>query len=150
MIIKTLITIFALCLFMVFLDNYDLRLIFGEKYKRFELRFWVLFPFLWYAIFADVLAKMRNYWGEKLVTILLFIQIIANLFLLLPKDYFGSRYSENIFANTYFYSSNPEQETFKNYFRIDDFDQLKKFIPDYKLHHFIAIRINPEILQYNS
>jgi hypothetical protein len=142
--------IFSSCFLMVFLDNYDLRLLFGKNYKRFELRIWVLFPLLWYLIFAIVLHKLQNYGYKKMVLVLLVIQVIYNLFLIYPKDYFGSRYAENIFANTYIYSNNTEQEKFRTYFRINDFDILKKSLPDYQNQHFVAIGINPEILQYNG
>jgi hypothetical protein len=142
--------ILALCFLMVFLDNYDLRVLFGNNYKRFELRFWVLFPLFWYLIFAIVLLKLQRHGYKKWVRVLLSIQVIYNLFLLYPKDYFGSRYAENIFANTYIFTANTEQEKFKTYFRVSDFDSLKKYLPDYKTKHFVAIGINPEILQYNG
>lgn len=142
--------LFVSALLMVFLDNYDMRSIFGKNYKRMALRLWVYFPMLWYVIFAIVLVAISTTRLKVLVKPMLLIQAVFVMFLLYPYDYFGSRYAENMFANTLIYPHNQEQETFESYYMTDYVGQLKGRNPEMASGPVATLSLSAEILQYND
>jgi hypothetical protein len=135
---------------LLFLNNYDLKSLFGKDFPRISLRLWVWFPFLWYVIFAFVLKNMQKNGIKKLTNLFLITQVIFVMLLIYPKDYFGSRYAENIFANTILHKKSEEQSQWKTYYRVLEFEKIKREIPDIIEYKSVRIGILPEILQYNG
>lgn len=142
--------LFASSALMIFLDNYDLRSLFGNNYKRLALRLWVYFPMLWYVIFGLILMAISTTKLKILVKPVLFIQVFFVMFLVYPYDYFGSRYAENVFANSLIYPKNPEQETFETYYMTKEIGQLKDRNPAVMIGPVATIGFSAEILQYND
>lgn len=149
-ILAIMVVLFGSALLMVFLDNYDLRSLFGKNYKRLALRLWVYFPMLWYVIFAIVLIAISTTRLKILVKPILLIQVIFVMFLVYPYDYFGSRYAENVFANSFIYPGNQEQETFEDYYMTRDIGHLKEHNPLVMSGPVATLGFSAEILQYNN
>jgi len=136
----------TLILFLCFVTIYVPNKL-GNQGFRVNIRFWALFPFLWYAMFAVALNKIKY----SLVTkIALAVQIVWVMFLLNPKDYYGSTYSENVFANAYFKNEENECETFNEYFKVIDFEQLSKQYPYIKEKQVVCIGFVPGIALFNG
>lgn len=150
-IVNAIILIVCLSVFsfvMIFLNNTDVKALFGSWFPRFNIRLWVVFPIIWYIVFAFITQAIRNR-NIKLSNTILFIQVFFVLFLVYPKDYFGGRYAENVFANTLIYKHN-ESQKWKEYYRVEEFDLLKKQMPEITDQYVVRIGIIPEILQYNG
>jgi hypothetical protein len=135
---------------LLFLNNYDLKSLFGNNFPRISFRLWVWFPFLWYVIFALVIDKMQKNGITKLSKLILLAQLLFVMLLIYPRDYFGSKYAENIFANTFLYRKCEEQSNWKTYYRVAEFEKIKKEIPDIDDCKVVRIGILPEVLQYNG
>ncbi len=142
--------IFMMVFISIFSDNVDFKEEFGINIPNVNFRFWVWLPFLWYLIFAYVLKELMLDNRKKITTVLLAMQIVYVMFLLYPRDYFGARYTDNIFANTYIYSKNKEQTRWEEFYMTKEFEQIKTVVPDIIEHKSIRIMIEPEILQYNG
>jgi len=142
--------IFTAVFLSVFSDNVDFKEEFGINIPSVNIRFWVWVPFLWYLTFAYVLKELIEDNKRKIVKILLIFQIIYVMFLVYPRDYFGERLSDNVFANTYLYRGNKEQTKWNEFYMISEFEQIKAAIPDITQVNTVRIMIEPEILQYNG
>lgn len=138
----------ALSFITIFLNNFDVKGFFGEWFPKVSVRFWVVYPLIWYAVFA-LTADYTYKLNKRITTVILGLQVIFVMFLLYPKDYFGSRYAENIFANT-IVSNSDESQKWKEYYRVKEFDLLKKQVPDITDQYVVRVGIIPEILQYNG
>lgn len=134
----------------IFLNNYDLKSLFGDNFPKVSLRLWVWFPFLWFTIFALLLDLLRNERKLILTNALLYSQVLFVLLLIYPKDYFGSRYAENMLANTFIYSSNNEQSRWDDYYMANELKTVKDFIPDITSQKVVRVGVSPEVLQYNG
>jgi hypothetical protein len=144
-----IIIIAFLCLITLFIDNYNLKEVLGKSFPRISLRFWVVFPLMWYVVFALVLSSLYKI-KSRISILLLLIQLIIVFLLINARDYFGSRYAENIFANTLIHPHNHEQQLWDNYYMTTQFNFLKKENP-YLFDKTIAtIGMNPEVAQYNG
>jgi hypothetical protein len=142
--------IFTAVFLSVFSDNVNFKEEFGINIPSVNIRFWVWLPFLWYLTFAYVLKALIQDNKRKIVPVLLFLQIIYVMFLVYPRDYFGERLTDNIFANTYLYSGNKEQTKWDEFYMTNEFDKIKAAVPDITTYKTIRIMIEPEILQYNG
>ena len=147
-ILAILFFILASSFIMLVLDNIDLKAILGKNFQRLNLRLWVLFPLLWYSVFALVLDQLKK--QVKTIGFLSILQVLITMFMLFPKDYFGSRYAENIFANTYIHSKNEEQSYFNEYYKINDLQFLIQTNPNLINSYSATNGVNPEILQFNG
>ena len=84
--------VFILYFLTIFLNNVVLI-----RGFNFSIRFWAVFPIIWYAFFAWLLLKVSN---PKMILTLTLIQIIWVMFLPVPRDYYGTVYAENVFYYT--------------------------------------------------
>ena len=114
---------------------------------RINLRLWVVWPILWYVVFALMLKRIRN---NNLKKILILVQIIWVLFLVYPKDYYGSSDAENTFSQTFIKNNDGEAQTFNNYFMVDIFDTLKMKVPDLHKHNTVSLGFVPGIALFND
>lgn len=142
--------IFMFVFLSVFSDNVDFKEEFGLNLPNINIRFWVWLPFLWYLTFAYTLRELLIDKKRKIISVLVSFQIIYVLFLVYPRDYFGARYADNVFANTYLYSNNQEQVRWEEYYMTSEFEKIKAAIPDITDYKTVRIDILPEILQYNG
>ena len=134
--------IFSLYFVTILLNNVVLL-----KSFKFSVRFWVLFPALWYILFAFVLSKIsNNYLKISLAT----IQIVWVMFLLYPKDYYGSVYAENPFYYSVVNRQSEDQSSFKEYYNIEEFEQINKQFPELKKANVMCIGFCPAIAWYNK
>jgi hypothetical protein len=148
--ILLLITLAFFSFVLIFLDNYDLKSLLGNNFPRISFRLWVWFPFLWYVIFALVIEKMQKNGFRKLSKLIIVAQLLFVMFLIYPRDYFGSLYAENILANTVLYKKCDEQSNWKTYYRVAELEEIKNEIPDIVDFKVVRIGILPEVLQYNG
>jgi len=119
--------------------------------KTFALRFYSLFPLVWFVIFSLSIAifiKSRFYYIGVL-SILFFLMIVFSLFSINSKDYQNDEFAENSFYNTYFNKSNGNYQSFKNYYKIELFNEVKKVIKP-KVNYIGCIGFSPEIAQFNE
>lgn len=144
-----LILLGVLAFLTLLINNFYLKSVFSFNFPKVNLRFWVVFPLLWYVIFALILDNIKQN-NKTIVSIMLFVQFLFVFLLIYPRDYFGSRYSENIFTNTFIYSGNIEQSNWNEYYQVNDFQKIKKRLPESKYYYIATIGITPEILQYNG
>lgn len=134
-------TVFVIVLF----GNTDLTKIFGQGYQRINLRLWAVLPIVWYVIFAWLLLKINI--ANIFKNMLLVAQFLIVFLLLYPRDYYGARFTENIFANTYLYSDNDEQDRWNDYYNVE----ILKPVKDLVGNDLVAtINVLPEKLQYNN
>jgi hypothetical protein len=132
----------------IFLNNYDVKRLFGAWFPKVNLRFWVIYPFVTYLVFAFVLKHLTEIKRNKWVKSLLLLQLIIVMFLIYPKDYHGSRYAENILANTLI-NNNDESTKWREYYREEEFEALKNSMPYITNYYIVTLGLSPEILQYN-
>ena len=65
------------------------------------------------------------------------------------KDYKNDEFAENSFYNTFFNKSNGNYQSFKNYYKIDLFNEVKKVVKP-KVNYIGCIGFSPEIAQFNG
>lgn len=118
-----------------------------EGLPRINFRLWVLWPMLWYLLFAWVLNQLNNYRGRQF---LILIQVLWVGLLLYPNDYFGSTDAENIFAQTIVKNNIGQYKTFNEYFEPEAFTELKTFYPEICKHNTVSLGFNPAITLYNE
>jgi hypothetical protein len=87
-----------------------------------SIRFWVLFPSIWYLLFAYII---NIGFSKKFQILAVMSQIIWVMFLVYPKDYYGSKYVENPFFYTLLDKSSDEQSSFKDYYDEEEFKLIK-------------------------
>lgn len=114
---------------------------------RVNLRLWVLWPILWYVVFALILERIKK---NYIRMILVSFQIIWVLFLIYPKDYFGSKDADNVFAQTWVIKDDKEAQSFNSYYKIQLFDTLKNKVPDLVKHNTISLGFVPGIALFND
>jgi hypothetical protein len=134
--------LFCLYFTTIFLNNVVLL-----KDFQFSIRFWVLFPALWYILFAFVLSKINN---KYLRNTLGSIQIIWVMFLIYPKDYYGSVYAENPFYYSIVNRNSEDQSSFNDYYNVDEFSQIKKYFPELSNANIMCVGFCPGIAWYNK
>jgi len=148
-----LLCIYALSILYV-LPNWIFIQPFLLKYKLLNLvslRFYSLAPLMWlltlsYACYVFLNGNEKTRW---LLKTLLSMTILFNFLSLTVVDYFGSRYIENSFYNSYLTEQTPENASFSEYYQISLFNKIKKEIPLGK-YYIGCIGIQPEVLQYNG
>ena len=119
--------------------------------KTFALRFYALFPLVWFIIFSlsiTIFIKSRFYY-KGVLSILFFLMIVFSLFSINSKDYQNDEFAENSFYNTFFNKSNGNYQSFKNYYKIDLFNEVKKVVKP-KVNYIGCIGFSPEIAQFNG
>lgn len=149
-IILLLTTLAAFSFIDMFINNYDIKSIFGSNFPKISIRFWVWYPFIWYSIFALVHEFLQENGLKKISNVFFIIQLLFVMLLLYPQDHNSNRFAENVFANTLLYKNNEEQQTWKKFYQIEEIDQIKKRIPDITNFKVARIGVLPEILQYNG
>lgn len=132
--------------------NYLIQLLATNKlFNSVTLRFYGLFPLIWFILFAFSIRFIlnNNFKSRFLVAPLFFVLIISQFFNFPSKDYYGSDYIENSFYNSYI---NPQSEvscSFKNYYQEDLFKVVKRNIPPGDFY-VACLGLKPEIAQYNG
>jgi hypothetical protein len=114
---------------------------------RINIRFWAIYPFLWYGLFAMVLTIIKN---NTIRTFLILVQVVWTMFLVFPNDYYGSNDAENVFAQTFLKGNHDEYATFNNYYKIDDFKQLSNKFPEIKENNIVCLGFVPGIALFNG
>lgn len=151
MVLKSIIPLIAMLSFLsVFLNNYNLKLIFGEKYPFIDYRFWALLPAFWYMAYASAVSFIIDKTGIVFGRIVLIIGVVFVMFMLYPKDFRGSRYADNVFANTWIYPDHPEQATFNDYYKPEVFNEIIRSVPDITSVRVACIGVVPEVAQFNG
>jgi hypothetical protein len=119
--------------------------------NSFALRFYSLSTLAWFIIFAFSVRLLLNAnFLLKYVVILFGIgSIIVSFFSIGVSDYFGNKYAENSFCNTYIYDSDWAHGSFKEYYKINLFDTIKKKIKPGS-YYTACLGIDPAILQFNN
>jgi hypothetical protein len=112
-----------------------------------NIRFWAIFPFLWYGLFAFVLRVIKIGQISKL---LILSQVLWTMFLVFPNDYYGSKDAENVFAQTFIKSSQNEYSTFENYYKIADFTKISQNFPEIKKSNIVCLGFVPGIALFNG
>jgi hypothetical protein len=112
-----------------------------------NIRFWAIFPFLWYGLFAFVLRVINN---SQISKLLILSQVLWTMFLVYPNDYYGSKDAENIFAQTFIKSGQNEYSTFENYYKIDDFTKLSKNYPEIKESNIVCFGFASGVALFNG
>lgn len=118
---------------------------------KFQLRFYVLFPLLWFIVFvitSEILLNTEKIVFKKVVLSAIAIQILLLLFGINSIDYYSNRFDENCFRYTYFNKNSKSHATFSEYFQTDFFRDLN--FKQEKECYAVCIGIEPEILQYNG
>lgn len=110
-----------------------------------NVRFWVLFPLLWYVLAAWAMSLIKN---EGLRGIAATFSGLWVMFMFYPKDYYGSEYAENPF----FYTINKDEEhqTFSEYFLVREMDELKKNYPEVCNADIMCLGMNPGKALFNG
>ncbi len=107
-----------------------------------------LTPFLWYLLFS----KLIYFWFVHKYKRFLIPLISINLFFVMFSIGDGYRYNnefaENSFYRTYFDSTNEQNTTFKDFYMLEQFKQLKVILPESS--KVACLGILPEIAQYNN
>jgi hypothetical protein len=140
-----MILIFSLVLFSVIITIFDNSTLLSYL-PRISIRLWVFWPILWYVIFAWLTTYIDNRYVRKIV---LLFQVIWVGFLIYPKDYFGSQDSENVFIRTFF-KKNDNYSEFNKYYLVDQFDSIKKEVPDIVLNNTVSLGFSGTICLYNG
>jgi hypothetical protein len=119
--------------------------------KTFALRFYALLPLLWFVIFSISISIFikSSFYSKGVLMILFFLMIIFSLFSINSKDYQNDEFAENSFYNTYFNKSNGNYKSFKNYYKMDLFNEVKKVVKP-KVNYIGCIGFSPEIAQFNG
>lgn len=136
------IIILILCFLTIYISNKQDLL-----NARVNIRFWAFFPFLWYGLLAYTLSIIHS---EILKKCFLFFQVIWVMFLVYPKDYFGSSDAENVFANTWIYKKNEGYLSFDKYYKTEAFKQLSIQYPEIKKSNSVCLGFVPGIALFNG
>jgi len=140
-----MILIFLLFLFSVIITIFDNSTLLSFL-PRISIRLWVFWPIMWYVILAWLATFIPNRNARKIV---LLFQVIWVGLLIYPKDYFGSQDSENVFTRT-FLTKNENYSEFNKYYLVDQFDSIKKEVPDILLNNTVALGFSGTICLYNG
>ncbi|MGE0567506.1 MAG: DUF6044 family protein [Bacteroidia bacterium] len=122
-----------------------------EMLKKVTLRFYSLFPLIWFIVLAYTVKIIFERSQQVVITLtfsLLIVQMIFQVFSINSVDYQGCNFSENTFYRTYINSKSDEYDTFSNYYKPDLFSRIKNEL-DHKAYT-ACIDFNPEIAQYNG
>ncbi|MCD6068720.1 MAG: rane protein [Bacteroidetes bacterium] len=119
--------------------------------KSLSLRFYSLFPILWFIILAYsswVLVQSRPV-AKKILPFVFVGMGAFSFFSLNDTDYNGSEFAENSFYRTYFDKANVNYNTFEDHYQTTLFSEVKAKVPagDYNIG---CIGFEPEIAQYNG
>lgn len=117
------------------------------KNFKFSVRFWVLFPTLWYVLFAYVLVFIQSKFIRKIV---IGAQVFWVMFLIYPKDYYGSVYAESPFYYSTINRNSDDQETFESYYHTIELSDIKNRHPELKNSNVMCIGFSPAIAWYNK
>ena len=134
--------VFILYFLTIFLNNVVLI-----RGFNFSIRFWAVFPIIWYAFFAWLLLKVSN---PKMILTLTLIQIIWVMFLPVPRDYYGTVYAENVFYYTAIDNNNGEHARINSYYAKGDFDAIKNSHPEILKDNVMCIGFVPAIASFNG
>ncbi len=136
------IIILILCFLTIYISNKQDLL-----NARVNIRFWALFPFLWYGLLAYTLSIIHS---EILKKTFLFFQVIWVMFLVYPKDYYGSSDAENVFGNTWIYKKKEGYISFHEYYKTAAFKQLSRQYPEIKKNNSVCLGFVPGIALFNG
>lgn len=126
----------------VFLNNVVLL-----KNFNFSVRFWALMPVLWYLLFAYALIRLKN---NFLKISALSLQVFWVIFMIYPKDYYGSVYAENVLYYNVINSNDQDHQSFNSYYRIKTFDKILATYPQIHQENVVSIGLNPGIALFNQ
>jgi hypothetical protein len=130
--------LFLGCVFLVSLTVSFAKSLYYEEYfpaiKNIgvQLRFYTLFPALWYCYFAWITYKLHQHFnGSKKVLALVGVQSLILLFSVYTRDFYGNTEAENAFYYTY--CKNDELHADLNtFYKKDVFNKVKEHLKDYK------------------
>jgi len=134
--------LFGLYLITIIANNINLT---GDF--KMSIRFWVLFPSIWFILFAYII----NIGFSKKIQILAVItQIIWVMFLVYPKDYYGSKYLENPFFYSLIDKTSDEQSSFKDYYDEEEFNSIKTQFPELLNNNVMSVGFIPGKTLFNK
>ena len=115
--------------------------------SRVRFRWKSLSGLIWYIVFA----KSCYYWYlskyKKALVPLLSLNVLLIMFSV-GDGFRYTEYTENSFHKTFFDTDNPDNSTFKEFYMIEQFKELKKIIPENT--KVACFGIAPELAQYNN
>jgi hypothetical protein len=117
------------------------------------LRFHAMQPVFWFLLVAISVKLLFDFFKRNIkiyviVYCLLFLQLFFSLFSVSDSDWSGTEFVENTFYRTYFDKNNPENQSFNDYYRINLFAKVERFVN--KKDYIACLGFTPEIAQYNG
>lgn len=120
--------------------------------KSLNLRFYSLFPIIWFVILCYATKLILQKEKPILNTLLVLMLVLNGAFLMLSlndKDYFNSEEAENGFYRTFFDRKNTSYATFDEYYQEGVFEKIRKDIPPGNFY-IGCLGIDPEVAQFNN